>query len=295
MSDQVKRETSPAFLMTERNRKNAQHSTGPRSEKGKRRVSRNAIKHGLLAKEIIISGVGFCESQGDFSRLYHKLIDDLQPVGTLEEMLVEKIAISYWRLRRVLGAEAGEVRKQLVQVKEDLQKWGGFGSGDNCQSIQHIKSLVEEADMTLSVLKMNDGLTTQGLAYIKSRFGAEQEQIAFWCNLISRKLTDYDDDDNICPQTVEELFLELTGMINSLKTQLQMKLVYLQAQDLEKRKAELLCHTLLGSGALERVLKYETAIERQLYRAINELERLQRMRMGDNVLPPITVDITGEK
>ena len=32
------------------NQKNAQHSTGPRTEAGKQRVSQNALKHGLLAR-----------------------------------------------------------------------------------------------------------------------------------------------------------------------------------------------------------------------------------------------------
>jgi CRISPR/Cas system-associated endonuclease Cas1 len=34
---------------------------------------------------------------------------------------------------------------------------------------------------------------------------------------------------------------------------------------------------------LDRLLRYEGAIERQLYKAINQLERLQRLRAGDNV------------
>ena len=42
---------------------------------------------------------------------------------------------------------------------------------------------------------------------------------------------------------------------------------------------------------LDRLLRYEGAIERQLYKAMNQLERLQRMRSGDNVPAPVEVDI----
>ena len=42
---------------------------------------------------------------------------------------------------------------------------------------------------------------------------------------------------------------------------------------------------------LDRLLKYETAIERQLYKALNQLERMQRHRAGDNVPPPIKIDL----
>ena len=42
---------------------------------------------------------------------------------------------------------------------------------------------------------------------------------------------------------------------------------------------------------LDRLLRYEGAIERQLYKAMNQLERLQRMRSGDSVPPPVEVDV----
>lgn len=40
------------------NRNNAKKSTGPRTEKGKARVSQNALKHGLLARDAILPGEG---------------------------------------------------------------------------------------------------------------------------------------------------------------------------------------------------------------------------------------------
>lgn len=42
---------------------------------------------------------------------------------------------------------------------------------------------------------------------------------------------------------------------------------------------------------LDRLLRYEGAIERQLYKALNQLERKQRLRAGDNVPPPVEVDV----
>lgn len=38
--------------------------------------------------------------------------------------------------------------------------------------------------------------------------------------------------------------------------------------------------------------RYETAIENKLYRAINQLERLQRIRRGEFVPPPKTLDVS---
>ncbi|MGH7949489.1 MAG: hypothetical protein ACREQF_09715 [Candidatus Binataceae bacterium] len=41
----------------------------------------------------------------DFDRLLDALIDDLTPVGAVEELLVEEVAICCWRLRRALRFE----------------------------------------------------------------------------------------------------------------------------------------------------------------------------------------------
>jgi hypothetical protein len=37
--------------------------------------------------------------------------------------------------------------------------------------------------------------------------------------------------------------------------------------------------------------KYETSLERQIYKAMHELERLQRSRLGEKLPPPLTLDV----
>lgn len=101
---------------TEANRRNAGNSTGPKSAKGKRRVSKNALKHGILSKEVVIQEGEGKESVDEFNALYTKLWEDRQPQGKLEELLVERIAVSYWRLKRTLRAEAGEIRKSQDSI-----------------------------------------------------------------------------------------------------------------------------------------------------------------------------------
>jgi CRISPR/Cas system-associated endonuclease Cas1 len=46
---------------------------------------------------------------------------------------------------------------------------------------------------------------------------------------------------------------------------------------------------------IDKLLKYEGTIEKQLYRAINQLERLQRMRQGEAIPLPINLNIDSEK
>ncbi len=53
--------------------------------------------------------------------------------------------------------------------------------------------------------------------------------------------------------------------------------------------------SLPPSESVHKIIRYETTIERQLYRAVSQLERLQRRRMGEPVSPPVTLDITTGK
>jgi vacuolar-type H+-ATPase subunit I/STV1 len=47
--------------------------------------------------------------------------------------------------------------------------------------------------------------------------------------------------------------------------------------------------------ALDKFLRYESALERQLYRALHHFERIQRRRKGEMVPPPVSVDFSCER
>jgi hypothetical protein len=86
----------------EANRANAQHSTGPRTEQGKEASKINATKHGFTARHFLgLLEKGSADWQ-EFIDLGIRLHDHFQPVGPIEELLVEKIVVEslrYGRLR----------------------------------------------------------------------------------------------------------------------------------------------------------------------------------------------------
>ncbi len=86
---------------TARNRANASHSTGPKTEAGKKRSSLNAYRHGLTGQTIILPAEDLVAYQ-DFTDTYFK---DYKPVGTLEKQLVQSLADTQWRLNRVAALE----------------------------------------------------------------------------------------------------------------------------------------------------------------------------------------------
>jgi hypothetical protein len=79
-------------------RKNALLSTGPKTERGKCAVFGNAITHGILAREVVITAGDGEESQEEFDAFAENLRQHYEPVGPVEGVSVEKITASLWRL-----------------------------------------------------------------------------------------------------------------------------------------------------------------------------------------------------
>ena len=67
------------------NRRNALRSTGPVTERGKRAVARNAIKHGVLAREVVITAGDGKEDLSEVHDLVERLCEQYEPVGVVEE------------------------------------------------------------------------------------------------------------------------------------------------------------------------------------------------------------------
>ena len=89
--------------------------TGPRTGRGKAASSRNARKHGLRSKDVLIPG----ESPEEFEYLLQELAGDLRPVGAVEEGLVELITSSMWRLRRARRIETSIYMFRYSQLYPD--------------------------------------------------------------------------------------------------------------------------------------------------------------------------------
>jgi hypothetical protein len=81
------------------NRRHA-HLGGPKTEEGKAAVRLNARKHGIFA-----AALTDCD-RAELKKVYAELAEWSQPVGPVEQILVEKLAHTYIRLQRCARAEA---------------------------------------------------------------------------------------------------------------------------------------------------------------------------------------------
>jgi hypothetical protein len=93
------------------NRKNAKRSTGPRSHRGKSIAKFNAVTQGLFAKHVVIPICDGDNPEKDFQSLLDGLHQNFQPTGFYEEWLVVKMAECMWRLRRAARCESGAIRE----------------------------------------------------------------------------------------------------------------------------------------------------------------------------------------
>jgi hypothetical protein len=102
---------SPAQLAA--NRRNAQKSSGPRTIEGKKRSSLNHLRHGMTAKTVVLPH----ENADNYNEMRTALIEDYAPANTQELMLVDQIAVGYWRTIRARRFETAMFDNHLRNKK----------------------------------------------------------------------------------------------------------------------------------------------------------------------------------
>ena len=96
----------------EANRRNAERSTGPRTETGKQRSALNALRHGLTAETVVLP----LEDLEDYQAFEEAVIEGFDPETASERELVLRVAALLWRLRRAVSIETG-----LFQLAGDTE------------------------------------------------------------------------------------------------------------------------------------------------------------------------------
>jgi hypothetical protein len=186
--------------------------TGPRTSEGKAVASRNALKHGLLSRVPVLPD----EDEGLFLALKARFHQALRPQGELGFLLVERVVVAAWRLRR------------LEQVEAGILAW------HYCEEVQ---------DRALAQVRRHE--TT-----LLSRIGADEIIV-----------TD--------TKAHEAALVELSHLQAASR----------QRQDILLGRAFIRAAT--EADALAKLARYESSLERTLYRTLAELRRVQSMRSAE--------------
>jgi hypothetical protein len=268
------------------NRENARKSTGPKTLRGKAYSRGNALKHGL-----------FCTPITDFDALredpqkYEEMLNGLwhqyQPIGKAEEIEVERIAICYWRFKRAwryenavnLAARRDFVRAELA----DQEPFCKERDKEEKAIILELKNAEKEIEDT--------GEISQELRQRIVAMLPEFEGLWSTFHYISEK--------RVKESNVSGMFQKLNPKSRSwVLAMLTAQCGIRCFEEMSNRRWTNVMETAIGQHAipnreaLDKLLRYETTIDRALNRSLDRLERLQRRRRGEPVPPPLSVRLT---
>ena len=97
------------------NKANAAHSTGPKTETGKSRSSKNRLTFGLFT----ISDFVREDESESYTKICTSLWSELSPAGTIEEAFTTEIMSATWRLRRCRMVEEDIAQIAVLDPMQD--------------------------------------------------------------------------------------------------------------------------------------------------------------------------------
>jgi len=279
----------------------SRRATGPRTKLGKKRSSQNSLKHRIFSRAAILED----ERWEQLDSLLQGLRQDLQPVGMLENMLVDKLASITWRHRRMLLAEKAEIRlgkwhnllteERKKQQREEavilfgsLERPGpGLISREENPLIR--QRIVQFLESLISLIKYRGFDPNYDMWILKVVFGeSTQSEVLVTYSALS--------DPNIAKRTAlspDGLKAEFIEFLEKYIAIEKNQPDFDEWKDAQRSRLEILCSQVPEAPRLERLLRYEASLDRAFDRTLNQLERLQRMRKGQPVPPPINVNVAG--
>ena len=279
-------------LQVEANRRNSLKATGPKTQAGKVHSSRNSWKHGILSAQVLVpDGLGE-EDAEKFGALFAALREDFQPCGAMEDILVQQIAIGYWRLARVHRCEAGEIAKNSESVEYNFADWERQTVAENDphlmrRSSRGLARFSATLDAAESELKRGSCLSDDTVSYL-SRFEPEVYVFFRRWNLALKEFMKDPDLDKHRTMAIETMKSYISEYCRPVLEDLAK---HVNAKESIGWRSDLLSASLPDLTTVDRLLRYETSIQRRLDRSLAHLERLQRRRMGETVPPPVRVQI----
>ncbi|HMO65109.1 MAG TPA: hypothetical protein PKE47_07795 [Verrucomicrobiota bacterium] len=281
------------------NRRNAARATGPRTPAGKAASSRNALRHGLLSPQVLVRKHAWCESPREFNRFRQGLWDDLQPRGTMEALLADRIVMAAWSLRRVHRAEAGEM---ALNMDRQHRRHHGFLA---VQSQRLEWRLADDAVSAMSeslrgVWVLKGGLRARRRGGVGGggrsldvigQVGSRPNRLRYLLRQLHAGLEE--NPEGLAPEALRDRNLgRVLEFLDGELGRLRYEERECEAREECEAEARQAASLLPDAEAMDKLHRYETKHERQMYRAMAQLERLQRRRLGENVPPPVSVAIT---
>ncbi|NPT54907.1 hypothetical protein [Paraburkholderia elongata] len=262
------------------NQQNAQKSTGPLTPQGKTNASSNALKHGVLSARLFLDD----ENPEEFQLLLDGLQASLRPSGSLELVLVERIAVTMWRQQRLIRAEtAGIELARRLDAKSNRRQI------ENAMGIVYPKQ-IEDGD--LEPPPDDDGLDAEYLEYCEmivreyhhlDRKVLEANDITHFEQVaptMYAALREEADEANVSvTEYVQTLKRDLLGWVNKTVDSCCFEMEHVRRRTAIAEVADFVRSRQSAPINHELLCKYQTALDGELYRAIRALRDAQEWRL----------------
>lgn len=246
----------------EANRRNAQHSTGPTTDAGKYASRMNALKHGLLAKDVVITRGDYKEDEEEFAQLLEDLREQFTPVGVAEDLEVQKIALCYWRKMRAVRYEHGAIRqrtgnmREREEVRHEQHLDAALQFGANLEgSAGGIRYLIDELEWVKQEA-LDGTMSNESREWLKQQFP----------------------DEFAAPEDTQNDRHQLADKLDEQLRRLSRLLEEVAATEELNLDSKLRAAALPGPEAVNKLTRYETSNDRELDRVLKRLERMQERR-----------------
>jgi len=296
------------------NRVNSRKSTGPKSEIGKEVAKLNAVKHGGLSPLPVLPEV---EKRDDWEAHLTGTLSSLAPVGHLETVLAERVALLLWRMNRVARFERGgtgigqeRVVTDLTDKREDRLSYRKVGPDHPDDLRAALRDARRSLTMIAQLYRRPD---------IDTLSGEEAEQIL---SAVAEQTSEVDPEVFSMPAVVPDEIpwsqfdgwtvgrvrqgvaamaaaegegMTTDSLLFAALDHYRVQAIKLKAEvdevtrDLDHMRRERL---LASAPQTDHIARYEAHLSRQLAQALHELQRLQAARAGEPVTPPVVVDVT---
>ncbi len=258
------------------NKTNSQNSTGAKTPEGKAVVAGNALRHGLLSCKLILGG----ESQADYEALLAGLMQSLNPVGMLEQVLVEKIAVALWKHKRLVAAESASLelcrrmeRHGNLKLVHDAMgmNWQTELSKDELQPLTEDDT--EQAKWCSKVLAEVDTVPDEiyeacDYAGLKKKAPMMYEQLE----------TDAEDEGMEVAAYLQAYDGNLAGWVVWQQEWCKEELAKIDRRGEVQQVAGLVKAQVSAPVNNELLGRYQAALDNELYRAIEALRKQQEWR-----------------
>ena len=266
-------------------------SGGPKTAAGKAIVAGNALSHGLNSQLVTLA----TEDPAEFEALFQGLVADFRPSGTIETLIVHRIAHLIWKQRRLDGYEHQQISQAALSEVKIEAIFKKMNLEPPSASVHALFEFLEE--FTKKDLKDAEELLDECLEFERTSipFMDPVNGPKYFPMLWRRAMpVEFVKDPSLIAalglngdEPNPEIMQVITDEVVSCRRHSWAKILLIKKREgIRQARAALRAEKMTLAWNLDRSHRYHTLLEGQIYRALKELRSQQGWRLGRITIEP---------